>query len=204
MFPLGSVLFPTLPLVLHVFEERYRALARHCLDGDRELGVVLIERGQEVGGGDVRFGVGTRARIVEAVQTDDGRYGLGLVGVGRLRVDRWLPDDPYPQAEVTDLDDGHPGVDAAARRHDLERLLRRVLAMQAELGEGPPHGGGPATVELAADPGVAAWQAAALAGLGPVDAQRLLEAAGAGERLDLAVSLLDDEALVLAQRVAGG
>ena len=200
MFPLGSVLFPTLPLVLHVFEERYRALARHCLEGDRELGVVLIERGQEVGGGDVRFGVGTRSRIVEAVQTDDGRYGLGLVGVGRIRVDRWLPDDPYPRAEVTDLDDGDPGPDAPARRDGLERLLRRVLAMQAELGEARA----PATVDLADDPGVAPWQAAALAGLGPVDAQRLLEAPGAAERLDLAVSLLDDEALVLAQRVAGG
>ena len=200
MFPLGSVLFPTLPLVLHVFEERYRALVRHCLDGDRELGVVLIERGQEVGGGDVRFGVGTRARIVEAVRTDDGRYGLGLVGVGRIRVDRWLPDDPYPRAEVTDLHDGDPGPDAPARRLALERLLRRVLAMQAELGEA----GAAATVELAADPGVAAWQAVALAGLGPVDAQRLLESPGAGERLDQAVALLDDEALVLAQRVAGG
>ena len=200
MFPLGTVLFPTLPLVLHVFEERYRALARHCLDGNRELGVVLIERGQEVGGGDVRFGVGTKARIVEAVESDDGRFGLGLVGVGRIRVDRWLPDDPYPRAEVSDLDDGHPGPDAGARRDALERLLRRVLAMQAELGEGAA----PATVELTTDPGVATWQAAALAGLGPVDAQRLLEASGAQERLDLVVSLLDDQAFVLAQRVAGG
>jgi len=200
MFPLGSVLFPTLTLVLHVFEERYRALARHCLDGDRELGVVLIERGQEVGGGDVRFGVGTRSLIVEAVQTDDGRYGLGLVGVGRIRVDRWLPDDPYPRANVSDLADGDPGSDAWARRDALEALLRRVLAMQAELGQSAA----PATVELSVDPGVATWQAAALAGLGPVDAQRLLEAPGADERLDLVASLLDDEALVLAQRVAGG
>ena len=200
MFPLGSVLFPGLPLVLHVFEERYRALARHCLDGDRELGVVLIERGQEVGGGDVRFGVGTRSLIVEAVQTDDGRYGLGLVGVGRIRVDRWLPDDPYPRANVSDLADGDPGSDAWARRDALEALLRRVLAMQAELGQSAA----PATVELSVDPGVATWQAAALAGLGPVDAQRLLEAPGADERLDLVASLLDDEALVLAQRVAGG
>lgn len=200
MFPLGAVLLPTLPLVLHVFEERYRALTRHCLAGDRELGVVLIERGQEVGGGDVRFGVGTRARIVEAVESDDGRFGLGLVGVGRVRVDRWLPDDPYPRAEVTDLVEGVPGRDAPARRDALQRLLRRVLALKAELGETAS----PATVALDADAGVAVYQAAAVAPLGPVDAQRLLEAPGPDERLDLAVSLLDDEAAVLAQRVAGG
>ena len=200
MFPLGAVLFPTLPLVLHVFEERYRALTRHCLAGDRELGVVLIERGQEVGGGDVRFGVGTRARIVEAVESDDGRFALGLVGVGRVRVDRWLPDDPYPLAEVTHLVDGEPGPDASERRDSLQRLLRRVLALKAELGERAA----PATVELDADAGVAAYQAAAVAPLGPVDAQRLLEAPGADERVQLAVSLLEDEAAVLAQRVAGG
>lgn len=134
------------------------------------------------------------------MESDDGRFGLGLVGVGRIRVDRWLTDDPYPRAEITDLDDGDAGLDAPARRDALERLLRRVLAMHAELGDGPA----PATVDLAADPGVATWQAAALAGLGPVDAQGLLEAPGAGERLDLVTALLDDEALVLAQRVAGG
>jgi len=37
MFPLGTVLFPSILLPLHVFEPRYRALARHCLDGDREF-----------------------------------------------------------------------------------------------------------------------------------------------------------------------
>lgn len=200
MFPLGSVLLPTMPLALHVFEERYRVLARHCLAGDRELGIVLIERGSEVGGGDVRFGVGTRARIVGAVETDDGRFGLGLVGVARIRVDRWLPDDPYPRAEVSDLSDGVPGGDAEGRRDALERVLRRLLALKAELGEPAAR----ATVELDADPAVAGYQAAALAPLGPVDCQRILEAAGAGERLALAVSLLEEEATVLAHRVAGG
>jgi uncharacterized protein len=200
MFPLGSVLFPTMPLVLHVFEERYRALTRHCLGRDREFGVVLIERGHEVGGGDVRFGVGTRARIVEAVESDDGRFGLGLVGLGRIRVDRWLPDDPYPQAQVSDLDEGVPGAAAPERRDGLERVLRRVLALKVELGEPAA----PATVELDPDPGVATYQAAALAPLGPADAQHLLETPGADERLELVVSLLEDEAAVLAQRVAGG
>ncbi len=200
MFPLGSVLFPTMAIVLHVFEERYRALTRHCLAGDRQLGVVLIERGSEVGGGDVRFGVGTRARIVEAVESDDGRFGLGLVGVNRIRVDRWLPDDPYPRAEVDDLDDGAPGAGAGERRDTLQRTLRRVLALKAELGEPVA----PATVDLDPDPVVASYQAAALAPLGPADCQRLLEAAGADERLRLVVALLEDEGVVLAQRVAGG
>ena len=80
MFPLGTVLVPSLALPLHVFEGRYRALVRHCLAGDREFGVVLIERGSEVGGGDERFGVGTVARIAEAAQFPDGRWALITIG----------------------------------------------------------------------------------------------------------------------------
>jgi Lon protease-like protein len=53
MFPLGSVLFPHMPLPLRVFEERYLVmLSRILADDPAEFGVVLIERGQEVGGGD--------------------------------------------------------------------------------------------------------------------------------------------------------
>src|SRR3546814_21025825 len=50
MFPLGSAVVPGAGLPLHVFEDRYRALMKDCMAGDREFGVVLIERGSEVGG----------------------------------------------------------------------------------------------------------------------------------------------------------
>jgi hypothetical protein len=59
-------------------------------------------------------------------------------------------------------------------------------------------------VTLDADPATAAWQAAALAALGPFDAQRVLESGPADDRLSLVATLLEDEAAVLAQRVAGG
>ena len=136
MFPLGTVLFPHATLPLHLFEERYRALAETCLRGDGRFGVVLIERGFEVGGGDQRFGVGTVARIVEAAQTPDGRYLLATVGTDRFRVRKWLDDDPFPRAEVDVI--GEPkrvGDGAGTRRDDVQRLLGRVLAMSAELGD---------------------------------------------------------------------
>src|SRR5688572_25865098 len=109
MFPLGSVLVPGMVLPLHVFEARYRALVRDCVAGDGEFGVVLIERGSEVGGGDVRTDVGTVARIVQADEMPDGRFALGAVGVRRVRVQRWLDDDPYPRAELADWPDVTPG-----------------------------------------------------------------------------------------------
>jgi Lon protease-like protein len=201
MFPLGTVLFPGLALPLHVFEPRYQSLVQACLDGDGHFGIVLIERGSEVGGGDVRFAVGTRARIAEAVVLDDGRWLLVLIGVDRIRVRRWLPEQPYPRAEVDHLGDEPAGPDGDELRNTLEHLVRTALALQAELGEGPE----PATAEVSLDPdpGRAAWQAAALAPFGPADAQRVLEADGIMPRLRLLVDLLSDEVDVLALRAAG-
>jgi Lon protease-like protein len=192
MFPLGSVLLPGMPLPLHVFEPRYRALVERCLEGTPEFGVVLIERGSEVGGGDQRSDVGTVARIVEAARFDDGRYAIGAVGVRRIRVVRWLPDDPYPLAEVEDWPD-----DAAAPSPaDLAPVVvafRRVLGLAAELGLAVP----PATVELAEDPGLAVTQMAAAAPLGPVDRYGLLLAAGPAERLARLAELLEDQSELL-------
>ena len=65
MFPLGKVLVPGEVLPLHVFEPRYRQLVVDLLAADDrppEFGVVLIERGWEVGGGDARTDIGTVAR----------------------------------------------------------------------------------------------------------------------------------------------
>jgi len=200
MFPLHTVLFPGVALLLHVFEPRYRALTRHCLDGDGRFGVVLIERGSEVGGGDARLSVGTCARIVEAAELPDGRWVLMVLGVERVGVRRWLPDDPYPQAEVDLLGERPAGPDAEEQRGVVERLLRQALALKAELGEPAAA----ATVELDADPAAAAYQAAALAPLGPLDGQRVLEQDGADERLVVLASLLAEEVSVLAQRASWG
>src|ERR1700682_2409740 len=134
MFPLGTVLFPHAGLPLHIFEERYRALAETCLRADGRFGVVLIERGYEVGGGDTRFGVGRVARIVDAARTPDGRYLLATVGTERFRIRRWLDDDPFPRAEIDLLSDPKRAAGTVGeRRDDIQRLLARVLAMSAEL-----------------------------------------------------------------------
>lgn len=201
MFPLGSVLFPSLVLPLHVFEERYRALARDCLAGDREFGVVLIERGSEVGGGDVRTDVGTVARIVEAEEFPDGRYGLVAVGVHRIVVDEWLPDDPYPRAEVHDWpdpDEDDPATAASALAVMLGPF-RRSLALKGELGESSV----PATIELDEDPAVASFQAAAVGPLGPLDQRRVLATDGAVPRLELLTTLFAEEGEVLEARLSG-
>jgi Lon protease-like protein len=205
MFPLGTVLFPSGVLPLHVFEPRYRALVETCLAAPAgpEFGVVLIERGSEVGGGDTRVDVGTVARIVEASRFDDGRYALATVGTRRLRVVEWLPDDPYPRATVETIDEPELGAADAAGAADarvaVEQRLRRVLGLASELGAAVRT-----DVELDPDPVRAGFQACALAPLGPFDAQRLLELDDPRARLDRLAVELDDLAELLALRLSEG
>lgn len=197
MFPLGSVLLPGMALPLHVFEPRFRDLVQHCLGGDQRFGVVLIERGSEVGGGDVRTDVGTVAQIVEAVSFDDGRWAIGAVGTQRFRVLHWLPDDPYPRAEV-ELWPEAPGAEVATDDlAALERELRRALALKAELGEPAA----PATFELAADAVRASFQAVGVAPLGPIDRQALLEIPGTAARIRRLHALVVEEARFLDRRL---
>jgi Lon protease-like protein len=196
MFPLGTVLFPYALLPLHVFEPRYRAMTRHVLQGDQEFGVVLIERGSEVGGGDVRFETGTVARVVQAAELPDGRFALSTVGIRRIRVVEWLADDPYPQAETTTLPDVPSARDDAVLRERVADALRVVADLARQLEPRVPE---PPALDL--DPARASWEAAALAPLGPLDAQRVLESTSAGERLSMLGRMLDERADELRARL---
>ncbi len=199
MFPLGTVLVPGAVLPLHVFEPRYRVLMFDCMRGEPEFGVVLIERGFEVGGADERFGVGTVARIAEAGELPDGRWVVAVVGTERLRVAGWLPADPYPVATVERLaEEAWDDADADVLR-GAEAQVRRTLALRAELGEPGPA----ATLQLAEDRAVAAWQLVAMAPLGSFDKQRLLEIEGRRPRLELLADLAEEQATMLAYRLAG-
>lgn len=205
MFPLGTVLFPGQGLPLHIFEPRYRQLARDCVGGNREFGVVLIERGSEVGGGDIRFDVGTVAQIGEEIELPDGRWVLMATGTRRIRVTCWLPDDPYPAALVRSLPDSSLDTmsDPRAGRalEAAERGVRRALAYQAELDQGPTV---PATVALSEDPEAAIWQLCAFAPIGPLDRQRLLELESAGQRAILLAEMAGQAADRLAYQLGGG
>lgn len=101
MFPLQTAMVPGELLPLRIFEPRYAAMVRHCIDTDQPLfGVVLIARGREVGGGETRNDIGVLARITSYAETGAGHFSLRCETGERIRVTRWLDDDPYPQADV--------------------------------------------------------------------------------------------------------
>jgi Lon protease-like protein len=198
MFPLGSVLLPSMLLPLRVFEPRYQQLTRDCLAGDRRFGVVLIERGSEVGGGDVRCSVGCLASIIRAEELGGGQWFLLTVGTTRIRILEWLPDDPYPRAVAEEWPD--PDTVSSEVCASLERRVRQLLALASELDQWSV----PATVELSEDPNLAIHQMAAVAPMGPFDRQRLLAAPSAGARAALLEELVGDTEALLRARLTGG
>jgi hypothetical protein len=132
MFPLESALLPDQDLPLRIFEPRYGALVRRCIDREEPFGVVLIARGREVGGGDSRCDVGVLSRIDEHADLGAGRYVLRCRTGERIRVREWLPDDPYPRATVTLWPDepGDPVTDT-----QLLDLEERVIALFERIAE---------------------------------------------------------------------
>ena len=191
MFPLGAVLFPHMPLRLRVFEERYLVMLAELLKTDSaRFGVVLIERGHEVGGGEQRFGIGTVAEVT-SLGAQEGFVGLVARGGRRFVVERWLADAPHPWAEVTELPELVWSADLTELRAGTERRVRRALALASEFAENV----WPADTELSDDPVAAAWQLAAIAPLGPLDQVELLRSDSL-ERLLSRIGELTAEAAV--------
>ncbi|SER30855.1 LON peptidase substrate-binding domain-containing protein [Microlunatus flavus] len=191
MFPLGSVLLPAMPLHLRVFEERYLLMLSELVAAeDARFGVVLIERGFEVGGGDHRFGVGTVADILQ-VAAEDGVVGLAAQGGRRFEVEGWLEGTPYPRAEVRELDDLVWDEALLPLLAETERVVRSTLAQASEFAA---TGWSP-DVELADDPLPRCWQLAGVAPLGDLDRLTLLRSASAEELLNRTIELTRDAAV---------
>lgn len=178
IFPLGSVLLPGMPIALRIFERRYVVMLARVLEESAQFGVVLIERGSEVGGGDTRFGVGTVARITTC---DVREEWISVVAVGgrRFEVDEWLEDDPHPQARIRWLPRLSWSAELQPLRDEAERVVRRTLARASEYSDQV----WPLDIVLDDDPVVAVWQLAGIAPLGPLDKVSLLRSTTTRELL---------------------
>lgn len=144
-FPLHAVLFPHLPLPIHVFEERYRAMARDVMADDSPYGgrfvVSMITEGREVGGDAVAQSVGTICEVRSAEQFPDGRWLLLVVGIGRASLGEVDRSGPYALVEARELPEPW-GDEAATLVPRVQRALdaylstvKRFVARTASVGE---------------------------------------------------------------------
>jgi Lon protease-like protein len=193
MFPLSTVLMPAMPLSLRIFEERYLKLLGDLVGQENpEFGVVLIERGPETGGGEKRLGIGTLASVTD-IGTLDEFYGIESIGTQRFRVNAWLPDDPYPIADIDFIPDLVWDESLQPVKSHLETKVRHLLAFASEFGD-LQYGSDTAFSE---DPMLSCWQLAGVLPVGPLDQMDLLSSESTGELLSSTLEIVEslDEAL---------
>lgn len=194
MFPLGAPALPGQLLPLRVFEPRYRRLVIDAVSGELtsddagrpQLGIVLITRGSEVGGGDERAATATLVSI-RSISPTRGGIDLVVGGVGRLTVMEWLGEEPYPRADVEPWPDTPPEppvIDQLRQRRPglVEQVAElRRLAVAVNPGGARP----PVEPRISNDVVLAGYQLAAASPLGPADRQRVLEAPSVVARYDV-------------------
>jgi Lon protease-like protein len=140
LFPLHTVLCPGIVLPLHIFEDRYRAMTRRCLDTGEPFGVVLIRDGREIGTARMATlaGVGAFAEIRQAGRYADGRFDLLAAATGRFAIESVdARTEPYLVAQVTPLDE-EVGDEPRAERlaaAAIRRFVRYLDLVRAREGE---------------------------------------------------------------------
>ena len=222
-FPLHVVLFPHLPLPLHVFEERYRAMARDLVsDASPYAGrfvVSMITDGHEVAKrhngprSPVRSRqIGTIAEVRSADQLADGRWVLLAAGVSRAVLGAVDQSGPYALVEAAPLPEV-AGVGAerlvAEVQVALDRYLstvKRFVATAASESQ-PPEEVNDVTASLDAvlkpihlpeDPLAASYAVGGLLQVELTRKQELLELPDAASRLRAEIKLLRRESRLLA------
>ncbi len=210
-FPLHTVLFPHLPLPIHVFEERYRAMARDLVADDSPFGgrfvVSMITEGREVGGDAVVQSVGTICEVRSAEQFPDGRWLLLVVGIGRVRLGEVDRSGPYALVDARELPE--PEGDEAARlvpsvQRALDAYLstvKRFVARTTSVGEQPQElpdvtaslDEALKPIHLPDDPVAASYGVAGVLQIELARKQQLLEMPDAATRLRAELELLRRE-----------
>ena len=126
LFPLNTVLFPGMPLPLHIFEPRYKLMIDQCIEQDSPFGVVLIREGQEVGGPAVPYDVGTSAFVTQVERLPDDCMNINAIGYQRFYVRELHHDKPYLIGLVEDFPLSEAG--SASVAPAANRLRKRLPA----------------------------------------------------------------------------
>ncbi len=197
IFPLHTVLFPGATLELRIFESRYKAMLKECMEGDRRFGVALIKRGEEVGGHAEPHRVGTVARIEKISPPARSGLPIEFVGERRFRIislDRSLP---YLTAQVEPFDDVEslpPPSDLIRHaRHEARRFISVLLAARGVWS---------GSLKLPSEPMALSYFIGMMAAEAPQRSrQKVLEADSLTARLQAGIALIDEEAHRLAPAI---
>jgi Lon protease-like protein len=201
LFPLYTVLFPGMPLNLHIFEPRYRLMIKRCLERNQPFGVVLIRQGEEAMGPLAQpYITGCTARIARTEHQKDGTLDLTVLGEERFRILELDYKEPYllGKVETWMLDRPHT-LHLLRRLPPLKQLVVTYLRMISPLiGDETDLAG----LQLPDEPLMLVYLAASLLQLPPNEKQPLLEAETANQLVADVMRLYGREMCIL-PRLAG-
>ncbi|ERT05690.1 ATP-dependent protease La domain protein [Lyngbya aestuarii BL J] len=182
LFPLPEVvLFPAIPLPLHIFEFRYRIMINTILESDSRFGVVMFDPTQ----GKVAS-VGCCAEIIQHQRLPDDRIKMITLGQQRFRVLEAVREKPYLVGLVEWIEDVPPQHDLKPLATEVEGLLRDVVRLSSKLMD--------QSIKLPEDipslpTELSYWVASNLYGV-PAEQQALLEMQDTAVRLEREAEIL--------------
>ena len=197
LFPLNTVLFPGMPLQLHIFEPRYRIMIRQCLDTNQPFGVVLIHQGLEAYGPlATPVQMGCSARIITTDPLEGGRMNLTAVGDERFRILKLNYEQPFLVGEVESVPLERPSSIELVRgvRH-LAPWVSEYLRLVNQID--PDNTADLGDLDLPEDPPVMLYLAASILHVPATEKQMLLESAYANELLAKEIRLYRRETAVV-------
>lgn len=191
LFPLNTVLFPRMPLPLHIFEPRYQEMMTRCIREKCGFGVLLIRDGQEVGEVADTVTVGTVARIVNVDELDDGRMNMLTMGVVRFRLLKAHNSHPYLSGDIETWQDELGDLKALPKL--AKEAHKAYISYVAELSELMDEDERPGQIVAPMDPQILSYTIAANLQIPNEDKQGLLELETVEERLKKELQLLEAE-----------
>jgi Lon protease-like protein len=135
IFPLPNVvLFPEVPLPLHIFEPRYCAMVRDALAGSGLIGMVLLRADwqDEYHGAPETYRTGCVGRIVETTPLPDGKFNIVLAGVREFTIVSEQRERAYRQATVEWRDAAEALSLAADLRERLVQTIERYVGRSGD------------------------------------------------------------------------
>lgn len=137
LFPLGLVLFPAMPLKLHIFEERYKKMIRWCLETTSTFGVVRIKDGQEAHGPLAQVEkIGCTMKILKLEKLSNGHFNIFGKGDQRFRILKETTSEDYMTAKIqympfcnTTVTSNKTPVKSAPLTQNINQVMRIYLEM---------------------------------------------------------------------------
>jgi ATP-dependent Lon protease len=138
IFPLSIVLFPGVPLPLHIFEPRYRQMLEDIRAGNSLFGLSYFDSSNSDAEVPPAGHIGCVAEVTETQTLPDGRSNILTVGVIRYRIESYVKsNEPYLIARVDFFED-EPEDDEVLRESSREvadsftRIARAVRVINDE------------------------------------------------------------------------